>query len=70
MAYIGLFSSFGYSWPRQLRLSKPVSPKGSHKGHYPRKSLSWTVSILLSEHRNIDLFSQSVLEQTHEGQAQ
>ena len=65
-----LFSSFEYPWPRQLKLPKPVSLKGSHKGHYPRKSLSWTVSIPLGEHRNIDLFSQSVLEQTHEGQAQ
>ena len=62
-----LFSSFEYPWPRQLKLPKPVSLKGSHKGHYPRKSLSWTVSIPLGEHRNIDLFSQSVLEQTHEG---
>ena len=39
MTYLGvvLFSSFEYPWPRQLKLPKSVSLKGSHKGHYPPK---------------------------------
>ena len=53
-----------------IELSKPVCPKGGPRAMTPKKSLSWTVSIPLSEHRNFDLFSQSALEQTHEGQAQ
>ena len=64
-----LFSLFGTpgldNWIAQASESQ-----GRPKCHDPRKSLSWTVSIPLSEHRNIDLFSQSVLEQTHEGQVQ
>ena len=56
-------------WPRQLNCPNQWFSRAA-EAITPRLPLPWTVSIPLGEHRNIDLFSQSGLEQTHGGQVQ
>ena len=64
-----MFSSFGTPG-LDNRIAQDNEFQGQPEGHHPRKPLPWTVSIPLSERRNFDLFSQSVLESSHEGQVQ